>query len=118
MRYDDAVRKSLILLTAALLGWGLAAFVIALLAPSFVAALLGLLLLNALGLALAWRARTVPEGDDTEWAEARRPQPAAPVARSPRAVTATRPFHLGDPPPRPARPGVVATSRETYICDN
>jgi hypothetical protein len=117
----EETRNGLLALSAWLLAWGLAASLIALLAPSFALALLGLTLLNLLGLPFAWRCRTIPRGQDTEWATAQ-PPPHATAPPRPRTCHAplppTRPLDLGDSPPRSGAHGGVATSRRTYIYDN
>ena len=101
---------------------GVTTLLIALLAPSFALAMLGLTLLNLLASGLARRSRAIPTGQDTEWAEAtRRPaRHAAPPTRTrPRSAPfpPTRPLQLAGRPPAQDEHG-VATARHTYIYDN
>ncbi len=118
---DEETRNGLLALCAWLLAWGLATSLIALLVPSFALALLGLALLNLLALLFVWRCRTIPSGQDTEWADAQPPPHAATPSRprrSPAPLPPTRPLYLGDPPPQPGADGGVATARQTYRYDN
>ncbi len=117
----EETRNGLLALSTWLLAWGLATSLIALLAPSFALALLGLALLNLLALPFAWRCRTIPSGQDTEWADAQPPPHAVAPPRPRRSQTPlqpTRPLNLGDPPPQSGANGGVATARQTYIYDN
>ena len=115
-------RIGLLVLLAWLLAWGLTTLLIALLAPSFALAMLGLTLLNLLAIGLAWRSRAIPTGQDTEWAAAtRRPaRHAAPPARTcprPAPFPPTRPLRLMARPPTHGGRGVT-TIRQTHIYDN
>ena len=119
---SEQTRIGLLVLLAWLLAWGFTTLLIALLAPSFALAMLGLTLLNLLAIGLAWRSRAIPTGQDTEWAEAiRRPvRHAAPPPRTRPRVTPfppTRPLRLAGRPPAHDERG-VATARQTHIYDN
>ena len=116
----EETRRGLLLLVAWVLGWGTGAFLVTLLAPSFILALLGMLLLNALGLVLAWRSRAIPGGQDTEWSDAHDMPPAASSASRRRHtyVPATRPLDLTARPLLPGSKGPVVTAHQTYIYDN
>lgn len=139
------MRAGLLVLLVWLLAWGATTLLIALLAPSFILAMLGLVLLNLLVLRLAWGSRTIPTGQDTEWADATRhpartPRPVAsgparpplpplrplrlmdqaPVSGADGAcgnIRQTAPYLVGQPP-MPGADGAVATARQTYIYDN
>jgi uncharacterized membrane protein YfcA len=116
----EETRRGLLVLLTWVLGWGVGAFLVALLAPSFILALLGMLLLNALGLVLAWRSRAIPSGQDTEWSDAHHIPPAtSPASHRQRTyVPPTRPLVLTASPPLPGAEGPIATARQTYIYDN
>jgi uncharacterized membrane protein YfcA len=117
----EETRRGLLVLLTWVFGWGVGAFVVALLAPSFILALLGMLLLNALGLVLAWRSRAIPGGQDTEWSDAHDvppPTSPAPHRRQFTYVPPTRPLDLTAHPPLPGSDGPIATARQTYIYDN
>ncbi len=124
VRPDEETWFGSLLLFIWLLAWMGAMLVVAVLAPSFIVALLGLLLINALALRFAWHFRAIPGGQDTEWSDARplpRPiTPPRPLAsrRRPQPLPPMRPLQLGDPPPESGSDGTVATARETYIYDN
>ena len=118
----EQTRTGLLVLLAWLLAWGLATTLIALLAPSFALAMLGLALLNLVAIGLAWRSRAIPTGQDTEWAEAiRRPVRHAtsppPTHPSPAPFPPTRPLRLAGQLPTHDERG-VATIRHTHIYDN
>jgi uncharacterized membrane protein YfcA len=116
----EETRRGLLVLLTWVLGWGVGAFLVALLAPSFILALLGMLLLNALGLVLAWRSRAIPSGQDTEWSDAHDlPLAMSPAFRRQRTyVPPTRPLDLTACPALPGSEAPVATARQTYIYDN
>src|SRR4051794_34192456 len=100
----EETRHGLLVLLTWVFGWGLCAFLVALLAPSFTLALLGMLLLNVLGLVLAWRSRAVPSGQDTEWADGRSLPPTSPSSspqRRPASLPPMRPLDLVPCPPLP-----------------
>ncbi len=116
---SEQTRIGLLVLLAWLLAWGFTTLLIALLAPSFALAMLGLTLLNLLAIGLAWRSRAIPTGQDTEWAEAiRRPMrhvaPSARTRRHPTSFPPTRPLRLMARPPAHDERG-VATVRQTHI---
>lgn len=118
---DEETRHGLLALSAWLLAWGLATSIIALLAPSFTLTLLGLALLNLLALPCAWRCRTIPRDQDTEWADAQPPRCATIPPRPRRGQTllpSTGPLDLGDPLPQSVADGGGAAARQTYIYDN
>jgi hypothetical protein len=118
----EQTRTGLLVLLAWLLAWGLTTLLIALLAPRFALAMLGLTLLNLVAIGLAWRSRAIPTGQDTEWAEAiRRPVRHAtspsPTRPAPAPFPPTRPLRLAGQLPMHDERG-VATIRHTHIYDN
>src|SRR3954447_14302919 len=116
----EETRRGLLGLLTWVFGWGVGAFVVALVAPSLILALLGMLLLNALGLILAWRSRAIPGGQDTEWSDVHNLPPV--TLPTPRRqftyVPPTRLLDLTARPPLPGSDGPIATARQTYIYDN